>query len=361
MAHQTEPDSRVLDRFQGCLLGAAIGDALGAPVEFCTQYEVQKRHGLLKDMVGGGWLHLEPGQWTDDTAQTLALAESYVAKRTLDLEDFTHRLLKWFSGNPPDVGNQTRQVLEYLRQYPTRSVIASRKFWYNSGGTLAGNGSLMRCAPTALFRCNDVERLIQESILASQVTHFDPRCTEACLVVNFLIAQSLHGNYTADFHQLALAFLRSVHQMPVYHQTAVNYEASKIEAAGAVGMEIPYRDDMDAVERVLKGLSDLTQASLRSTGYAVDTLQAALYIFRHAGSFSEGLITAVNLGGDADTLGAVTGALLGSRFGRSQIPPDWLKTVAESARIRDLAELLLKLASSSRTDKSPGQPTSQAD
>jgi len=332
-----------LDRFQGCLLGVAVGDALGAPVEFCTHYDIEKRYGVLRDMVGGGWLHLEPGQWTDDTAQTLALAASYVARRGLDLDDLTARLLEWFAGDPPDVGAHTRKVLEYLREYPTRSIIAARKFWYKSGATTAGNGSLMRCSPTALFRWHNLDELVRESILVSQITHFDPRCCEACVVANFVIAQCLLDHFRPDRIDEVLLFYQSLHQMPEYHNLAANYEAAKIESANSWGMEIPYREAMNAVETALRSLLKLSKLDLKPTGYVVDTLQAALYILMHAPSFSEGLISAVNLGGDADTLGAVTGAMLGARFGYSQIPTEWVNTVREADRILDVAELLFEL------------------
>lgn len=341
--HETA-NQEALDRFKGCLLGVAAGDALGGPVEFCTRYDIEKRYGTLKDMVGGGWLHLEPGQWTDDTAQMLALAETYVAKRTLDFDDFTRRLLDWFNGNPPDVGTQTRNVLEYLREYPTRSIIAARKFWYDAGGATAGNGSLMRSPPTALFRWQNLEEMVRETILASQITHFDPRCCEACVLANFVIVRCLHGHFTPDLIDQTLVFYKSLHQMPLYHNLVGNYEAAKIREGEAWGMAIPYREAMDAIENALHDVGNLTQLDLKSTGYVVDTLQAALHILMNAPSFSEGLVRAVNLGGDTDTLGAVAGAMLGARFGHSQIPTEWAGKVHESERILSLAEILHSVA-----------------
>lgn len=344
MVNQDTLDRVLLDRFQGCLLGVAIGDALGAPVEFCTHYDIEKRYGVLKDMVGGGWLKLEPGQWTDDTAQTLALAETYVARRTLDFEDFTQRLLDWFDGNPPDVGNQTRKVLEYLREYPARTIIAARKFWYHSNGVTAGNGSLMRCAPTALFRCHNIEELVRESILASQITHFDPRCCEACVVANFVIEQCLLGRFSPDLTAQTLLFYRSLHQMPLYHSLVANYETGKMKEGEPWSMAVPYVEAMDSVEKAIREVGGLNRLELKSTGYVVDTLQSALHVLMNAPSFSEGLVMAVNLGGDADTLGAVAGAMLGARFGFSQIPTEWVAKVKESERILNIAEILFQVA-----------------
>jgi ADP-ribosyl-[dinitrogen reductase] hydrolase len=334
----------LLDRFQGCLVGLAVGDALGAPVEFATHYEIQKRYGILQEMVGGGWLHLEPGQWTDDTAEALALAESYVSRRGFDGRDFIFRLLAWFQSNPPDVGNHTRHVLELIREFPTEWANAGKRVWHESGGTAAGNGSLMRCAPTAMFRYNNLEALIRESILASQATHFDPRCCEACVILNFLIAQCLHGRFSPELEEQARLFHHSLREMIVYHHHVGNYDTRQLKQAAVASLEIPYLEDRHAIERALAQLPRLKRDDLRSSGYVVDIFQTALYLLFHSSSFYEGLVWAVNLGGDADTLGAVTGALLGARFGYSQIPAHWSEVTFKSQRIRDLAELMFQLA-----------------
>lgn len=334
----------ILDRFQGCLVGLAVGDALGAPVEFATHYEIQKRYGILQDMVGGGWLNLDAGQWTDDTAEALALAESYVSRRGFDARDFIFRLLAWFQSNPPDVGTHTRHVLELIREFPTEWAGAGKRVWHESGGTAAGNGSLMRCAPTAMFRYNNLDDLIRESIVASQATHFDPRCCEACVIVNFLIAQCLHGRFSPDLEEQARLFYNSLREMIVYHHHVGNYDVRRLKQATVASLEIPYLEDRDAVQRALAELPRLKREDLRSSGYVVDIFQTAVYLLFHSSSFHEGLVWAINLGGDTDTLGAVTGALLGARFGFSRIPAHWSEKTFKANRICDLAELLFQLA-----------------
>ncbi len=344
MAVETHDEEMSRNRFRGCLMGLATGDALGGPVEFATHYEIQKKHGVLREMVGGGWMNLAPGQGTDDTAQATALAESYVVRRQFDGLDFSRRLVAWLSGNPPDVGNQTRRVLDFIRENPTRWTDAGREIWYESGGSMAGNGSIMRCAPTALFRWNDVDLLVRETIQASQVTHFDPRCCEACVIVNFVIMQCLHGRYSPDLAHQALVFLRGARQTSAYQALAGHYEIARVRAHVPSGMEMSYLDDREAVDQALEALDTLTREDLKSTGYVVDTMQSALWIALRAESLEAGLVEAVNLGGDADTLGAVSGAILGARFGIMEIPARWGTRVADHGRIIQLADYLYERA-----------------
>jgi len=334
------------ERFRGALLGVAVGDALGAPAEFLTRYEIHKRFGgELREMTGGGWLKLEPGQWTDDTAQTLLLAESYVARRAFDGLDFSIRLVNWLRDDPPNIGNQTRLALERVREAPTRWAEAAREVWLEGGAVMAGNGSLMRCSPTALFRLNNVDLLVRESIQQSQLTHYDPRCCEACVVANFTLSRLLHGEYSPDLAQQARMFLRAIRPAPSYKNWIFTFDPARISRAAAESSQcLPYPEEPDAVDTALGALDSLGPGDLRSTGYAVDTLQAALWIALRATSFEEGLIQAVNLGGDADTLGAVAGGLLGARFGVREIPARWGTRIAERARIISLADRLLELA-----------------
>ena len=104
------------ERYIGCLVGLAAGDALGAPLEFMAREEIAAAHGEVRDLIGGGWLNVEPGEYTDDTQMTVALAESIVARRRVDPADIARRFVGWAAGHPKDIGNLTRLALRYHEQ-----------------------------------------------------------------------------------------------------------------------------------------------------------------------------------------------------------------------------------------------------
>lgn len=162
-------NSQFKDRFHGCLVGLAVGDALGGPLEFMSADEIVARHGgPVREMIGGGWLHLRPGEYTDDTQMTLCIAESIVEKEAFDMADVACRFVAWYEGQPKDVGHITRLALaELKRDVPWRE--AGRIAHQRTGGRSAGNGSIMRCVPVALYRWRDYQRLIAESVDSSRV------------------------------------------------------------------------------------------------------------------------------------------------------------------------------------------------
>ena len=180
------------DRARGCLLGLACGDALGGPVEFTSRSEIAQRFpNGVRDFVGGGWLSLAPGEITDDTQMTLAIARS-LATGSCDMADIATRFVAWADGGPKDIGNLTRSAITLLRRgLPWEE--AGAQALVGAAGRGAGNGSVMRCAPVALRYHSDVEHLRAVSIDTSRITHADPRCTAGSVAVNQAIAHLLHG------------------------------------------------------------------------------------------------------------------------------------------------------------------------
>src|SRR3990172_8488667 len=104
-----------LGRFQGCLIGLAVGDALGAPLEFMTEAEIARQYGPVREYRGGGWLGLAPGEYTDDTQMMLCIARSIVAQGRFDPADVAERFVVWLAGGPKDAGNTTRRAIELLK------------------------------------------------------------------------------------------------------------------------------------------------------------------------------------------------------------------------------------------------------
>src|SRR3954467_7972074 len=179
-------------RFLGCLLGAAAGEALGAPNENRPAAELTS---APREITGGGiWAAGEP---TDDIQLTLALLRSIVARRKLDLEDVARGYLQWFAGRPKSIGNLTQAALENLRagDPPTQSGAIA---WEDSGRKAAGNGSVMCCAPIGLLHVKNLDGLSDDAQAASRVTHYDPRCVGACVGVTTAIALLVRGGKDAE-------------------------------------------------------------------------------------------------------------------------------------------------------------------
>ena len=287
---------RVLDRAIGTLLGLAVGDALGGPLEFLSADEIRARHGApVRDYVGGGWLSLQPGHGTDDTAMMLALARAAATPIGYDPRRALNAYLEWFRSSPPDVGATTRAALAGVEA--GMSAAEATEAFHRRTGRSAGNGSLMRIAPIALRHLHDAERRARAARTDSKLTHFDDHAADACAWVCDVIAALLEG---VDPTELAAP-----------EALESEWAISRRRAAAAA--------DGDAA------------------GYVGTTLGVASAALRTASSFEEGLVWAVNLGGDADTNGAVAGALLGARFGASAIPSRWLDELAVRDQTVELA------------------------
>ena len=292
----------IRDRALGAFLGLAVGDAVGTTLEFCAR-DTKPR---LEDMVGGGPFNQPPGGWTDDTSMALALADSLAASGTLDCRDLMDRFVRWWqhgeyshTGGCFDIGNAVRGALErYLR---TGDPLAGS----TDPGT-AGNGSLMRLAPVALRFWNDRPRLIATAAEQSRCTHGTEEAVDACRAFAELLADAIAGSPRAE----VLA-------------------PRRFEGAAAIA-------------RIMAGsLRGRPTNEINSSGYVVDTLEAALWSVARTGNFRNAVLLATNLADDADTVAAVTGQLAGALYGLSGIPGDWLERVFWKGRLLAAGERLL--------------------
>ncbi len=300
-----DAETRLPDRFRGVLLGLAVGDALGAPLEF---QPARPPEHYLTEMVGGGWQKLAPGEWTDDTQQALCIVESLLTKRVFDPDDIAHRFVVWMQSKPKDIGLHTRRVLDSIQRGDPWEE-ASRDTQALDPDN-APNGSLMRCAPLALFFCRHPEYVASLSPVLSRITHRHPDCEWACVFLNVAIVGLLTGLSRSEAIDLAYT--------------------SCDEASQALKDRI--------------GSAMQPTCEVAPTGYVLDTLEVAVWAFLHTSSFEEALVTAVNRGADADTVGAVVGALAGARYGMSGIPSRWLLALKESSFLIHYADSLYDLA-----------------
>ncbi|MFH1793388.1 MAG: ADP-ribosylglycohydrolase family protein [Pseudomonadota bacterium] len=292
----------MFDRARGALLGLAVGDALGTTLEFSRR----DSHPLHTEMVGGGVFNLKPGQWTDDAAMALALADSLISCRGFDVEDLMQRFVRWYrhgeyscTGRCFDIGSATRVALVDYE-------LTGEPYAGSTDPYTAGNGSLMRLAPVALFALDDDQLALQIAADQSRTTHGAKPCIEACQFFVSLLRAAILGEKDI---------------IPVARQLGRNYPG------------IRHVTDQN--------WNQLDRDDIVSGGFVVSTIEAALWSVARTHNFEEALILAVNLGADADTVGAVTGQLAGALYGASSIPLRWRRHLAWQSKIDDTARQLL--------------------
>ena len=276
-------------RVLGALVGSAVGDALGAPFEFGPPGAFSQRfpapaRGLATEMCGGrGW---RPGEWTDDTQMALIVAGSLLDNDGLNEADIFARFQGLAAGGPADVGNQTRAVLGSGQAWDE----AARRH-FEAGQRSAGNGSLMRTTPAAVFFA---DRGPDESADAarriSDLTHGDPAAGDGCAIFHRLIAAALDGSDPLAVLREALA------DVPAERRT-------KWAATLAAG----WTPD-DATE---------------GNGAVWPTLGTAVWALRNGWPFEEAMRHVIDVGGDTDTIACVAGGLLGAVQGIQAIPSRW--------------------------------------
>jgi ADP-ribosyl-[dinitrogen reductase] hydrolase len=309
----TRPDSAALqDRFRGALLGLAVGEALGAPAEFLTSGQIVERFGVITEMIGGGCHDVAPGETTDATEMMLCLAESLADSGDFDPEDIMERYGAWFDSSPRDVALTVRTVMLSYRA-GTPWDVASRRAFEILGSPSAANGSIMRTAPIALRYLDDGEVRRAVSQRESMLTHFDRLAGAACAAYNDLLAEAVHDGLPA-----------------------------RIEAIAAV-----YEDEDRRVSATLREAVEAEPEEIQSSAFVLDTLRTALWAVLRSASFEDALCLTVNLGNDADTVGAVTGALAGAVYGQASIPARWLAPLLLRDRVVAVADRLAALAAAS--------------
>ena len=278
-------------------LGLAIGDALGATVEFMTPNEIRQQHGVHSEIIGGGWLRLKAGRVTDDTTMSLALGESILAAGGVDATAAARAFDAWMRAKPVDIGNTVRRNLITFRKTGNPQAPASEHD--------AGNGAAMRVLPIALACYGQPEK---SSIFANRaqahVTHHNTLSDAACETLILMVQDFLAGRDAVDVERQRVEKL--VSQYPVFA-----YDKKRCD---------------------------------NPSGYIVDTMQAVLQSFFATETFEDCLLDVVNRGGDADTTGAIAGMLAGARYGKEAIPKRWLKALDEKTSSQCANQALALLA-----------------
>ncbi|SQD94787.1 putative ADP-ribosyl-(dinitrogen reductase) hydrolase [Parafrankia sp. Ea1.12] len=201
-------------RVHGALLGLAAGDALGATLEFMPPEEIRRRHGVHTEITGGGAFGWRPGQGTDDTDLTIAVARAYADGYQLGA--VTEHFLRWYRGRPRDIGGMTAASLGRIAdgEEPLAAGAAATAAARGGGaGAGAGNGSLMRALPTGLARSHP-DRCAREAAEISAVTHADPRCVHACVAYTAIVSALVEGTPVPEALQAGRRHHRCHHRRP---------------------------------------------------------------------------------------------------------------------------------------------------
>ena len=291
------------DRYTGCLIGLACGDAVGTTVEFNPRGSFTP----LTDMVGGGPFRLNPGEWTDDTSMALCLAQSLIDSAGYDPLDQMKRYCDWkdqgymsSTGDCFDIGNTVSEALNRFQR--TGEPISGSTDPYS-----AGNGSIMRLAPVPMYFHDCMDQVIQYSGECSRTTHGAEEAVDACRLLGAMLSKGLAGESKVN----------------ILNQSSYEPVTPKLRAIA----EGSYKNQ--------------EKSSIRGSGYVVESLEAALWCFCQTDNFREAILLAANLGDDADTTAAVCGQIAGAYYGKSGIPDNWLKLVAWRDFIEETALVLI--------------------
>lgn len=293
-----------LNRAEGCLLGLAVGDAVGTAVEFLPRGSFEP----LTDLVGGGQFKLKAGQWTDDTSMALCLATSLAESQTFDPTDQMRRYLRWYregylsaTGRCFDIGTTTRQSLLAFEK-------TGDPFSGSSNPNKAGNGCLMRLAPVPIFFCNDISLSAQYSADSSRTTHAAAECLDASRLFGSMLVKALKGSSKEEI----------------------------LDGTNVSGITAPAILEIAAAGYLAKPIEQIV-----GNGYVVNAMEAALWCFGNTDTFRDAILAAANLGDDADTTAAICGQIAGAFYGREGIPLPWQKKILMRKEILALAKSLL--------------------
>ena len=299
------------NRYLSCLLGLAVGDALGTTLEFKNPGSFEP----IDRMVGGGPFELDVGQWTDDTSMALCLAESLIEQQGFDAADQMRRYVRWMqqghlssTGNCFDIGNTVHSAL-------TRFMISGSPYSGDTDPYSAGNGSIMRLAPIPLVYRKRIDLATQRAAQSSRTTHGAAEAVDACRLFTVMILGALEGRSKSEL-------------LTAYEPIKGMWQAKPLVAK---------------IEGIRSGsYIEKQPPSIQGTGYVVKSLEAALWAFATTDDFREGALKAVNLGDDADTTGAVYGQIAGAYYGH--IPEDWLSLLCGRPLIESMASKLYQLS-----------------
>lgn len=285
----------LIDKLKGTIYGQAIGDALGLGTEGMTDEDMAWKYpngithysDIFQDRHRKRW---KIGDWTDDTDMMLCIANAVVKDKGVNLTSIARNFKDWAMGEPMGIGETTYKVL-ILADYVEKTFEVSKKIWEMGHRKGAANGGLMRTSVVGTF-----PKAIEECAASiCRLTHYDPRCVGSCVIISRLIHSLIYNCVGLPYHEMI--------------DIAMKYDKRITEYIDLAYFSLD--------------ITDLDLQEENSVGYTLKCLSAALWTYWHAKSFTEGLLTVVRAGGDADTNAAVACAVLGAKYGYVAIPNEY--------------------------------------
>lgn len=290
------------DKFEGALVGLAVGDAVGTTLEF----KPRGTFNPITDMEGGGPFRLRKGEWTDDTSMALCLANSLLTKKGFDPVDQMNRYCNWWrvgymssNGECFDIGGTVMQALDKYIEH-------SDPFSGPTAEYSSGNGSLMRLAPIPIFYASNPELAIKYAGESSRTTHGSAECIDSCRLFTNLILEACIATSKEE----------------IFEQSTYQPYAPKVI-------------EISNMEFLSKSYEELT-----GSGYVIESLESALWCFMNSQSFEEAILLSANIGNDADTTAAICGQIAGAYYGFSGIPEKWSSAIVMANEIKQWANEL---------------------
>ena len=307
------------------IMGVVVGDALGCPVQFETREEVA-RHPVT-GMRGYGTFNLPEGSWTDDSSLTIALLESIRRTGKIDLDDIMGNFMKWLYdgeftpyGESYDIGRGTMQAINRYRKNRNAKNCGGDEEWNN------GNGSLMRIIPACLY-C---------SVMESSGMYSDRDAIDAIHSVGGLTHAHIRSNIACGLYLFMAKYI-------LFREGSLQERIQEGLTQGFAFYEsyLADKENLHYYDRLkdLEAFKSLPADKIKSTGYVVDALEAAVWSLITTDSFDQALLKAVNLGDDTDTVGAIAGGLAGLYYGYDSIPEDWLSAIKRREWIEEMCEI----------------------
>jgi ADP-ribosyl-[dinitrogen reductase] hydrolase len=280
----------------GGIFGFAIGDALGGTTEFMSKEEIANVYGKVTKIIGGGFWNLKPGETTDDTAMTIAVAKGIFENSEDPIESIGKQFLKWWSTNPKDVGITIQTV---FRKYKGNWFDAAIEAHFALSERSGGNGSLMRCLPIALAY-SDLKKIEEITYLDSKITHYEDIAAETCVIYNRIAYRVLQGENLKEVIQE--------------------------ETKGTI-----YEDGL------------FEKPNCEPTGYVVDTMKWVLYWLLTCKTFKDVVVEAANQGGDTDTIAAIAGGLKGIEVGYRKVQGEYLGSLKKWDELLSIGHILFEM------------------
>ena len=314
------------------MMGLVIGDALGVPVQFMTRNEIESRlEGPVTTMEAGGVFNMPEGTWSDDSSMAIATLASIMEEKEIVPSDIMLRFVQWEIngeytpfGEAFDQGKTCRQAIYNFIEKPDTSTCGITGEYAN------GNGALMRILPVCLYLyvrqktvCTSEDEAVEMIHRVSGLTHNHLRSKMCCSLYYFMAKSIIEGLENKENASLKFLLQKGIDSGLKYY-----------------GRDLRNLTEMAYLGRLfhLDEFADVKEADIKSTGYVIDTIEAAIWCLITTFSYKECMLKAVNLGGDTDTLAAIAGGLAGLYYGYEQIPKEWLAVIKKREWIEGMCD-----------------------